>query len=114
MEDLLPLLESFKPCEDGVGVVGLDEPVAQLAGESRVASDNLSTETSEEGGESSSVLGTNTQRFNPSASFTFFHLLPIFHFQISKPTKTTKTQNLKLSLPQENHKEGIKKDPKEN
>lgn len=54
-EDLLPLLESFKPWEDGVGVVGLDEP--KLAGESRAASDNLSSESTEEGDESSSVLG---------------------------------------------------------
>ncbi|ONI23853.1 hypothetical protein PRUPE_2G212100 [Prunus persica] len=66
--------------------------MAQLAGESKAASDNLSAESREEGDESSSVFGRYTHRFSPSANFAFLHLLPIFHLKISslKP----RTQNL--------------------
>ncbi|PON50183.1 hypothetical protein PanWU01x14_224960, partial [Parasponia andersonii] len=105
LDDLLALLESFKPCEDGVGVAGLDELRAQLVGESSAASDNLSP-VSMEGGESSNVLGTYKHRFSPRASFAFLHLLPIF---LSKPTKRIKTQNPKMRFLQENHKEKEKK-----
>lgn len=46
LEDLLALLDSLKPPDDGVGVIGID-------GESKAASDNLSAESS-----SSAVAGT--------------------------------------------------------
>jgi len=56
-------------------VVGREELVFQLAGESRAASERRS-ETTVCGGESSSnVLGTNMQRLRPSATLAFFHLL---------------------------------------
>ena len=75
-EDLVPLLEKLKACEEGIGVEGRDEP--QCAGESKAASENRSVESqSDEGGEFSSVLGTKTHRLEPRASFIFLHLLPI-------------------------------------
>ena len=96
-----------------MGVVGLDELMAQLAGESRAASDNLSPVSMEEGGESSSVLGTYKHRFNPRATFAFLHLLPIFFpFFTSKPTKRSKTQNPKIWFVKENQKTKKKKEAK--
>ena len=52
LDDLLPLLANRDPCEDGVGVIGLE---SQFFGESKAASDNLSLEGA---AESSRVLGT--------------------------------------------------------
>jgi hypothetical protein len=52
LDDLLPLLANLNPCEDGVGVIGLE---SQFFGESKAASDNLSLEGA---AESSRVLGT--------------------------------------------------------
>jgi hypothetical protein len=52
LDGLLPLLANLKPCEDGVGVIGLE---SQFVGESKAASDNLSLEGA---AESSRVLGT--------------------------------------------------------
>ena len=89
MEDLLELLESLRPCEEGVGVVG------QCAGESSAASESRSAvalkpllsakeeeqqEEEEEEEESSRVFGTYKHRFIPKAIFAFLHLLPIFLF----------------------------------
>lgn len=56
-------------------MVGREELVFQLAGDSRAASERRS-ETTVWGGESlSNVLGTNMQRLRPSATLAFFHLL---------------------------------------
>lgn len=53
---------------------------SQLEGDNKAALDSLSLKSSTEeegGGDSSKVLGTNTQSFNPKASLAFLHLLPI-------------------------------------
>ena len=85
MEDRLPDLESLRPEDEGVGVVGIsivksDGPDA--TGEASTAASELTVAAegdgaAEEEGISSSVLGTYTHRFKPSDSFAFLHLLPI-------------------------------------
>jgi hypothetical protein len=85
LDDRLPDLESLRPEEEGVGVVGMSivkSAGSDATGEASTAASELTADgdgTAEEDEEviSSSVLGTYTHRFNPSESFAFLHLLPI-------------------------------------
>lgn len=112
LEDLLPLLDNLKPWEDGVGVMGRWH-VSQSTGGSKAASDSLSDESTADGGggESSKVLGTNTQRFKPKASFAFLHLLPIFFFpqQNELKLKPLSVQKLNTNSPEPEIKNPSKK-----
>lgn len=90
-EDRLPDLESLRPEEEGVGVVGISMVKSDgsgATGDGSAAASDLTTDgdgTAEEDEEeiSSRVLGTYTHRFNPSDSFAFLHLLPMLTFPLS-------------------------------
>lgn len=87
----------------------------QSAGGSKAASDSLSDESTADGGggESSKVLGTNTQRFKPKASFAFLHLLPIFFSQQNElKLKPLSVQKLNTSSPEPKTRTQVKNEEK--
>jgi len=106
LKDLLPDLERRRPPEVGVGVVGMSAPgplalpwsavgvvlalVAAEVDEEAAGETSAAVEEPVDGGPSSSVRGTYTQRFNPSDIFAFLHLLSIDpRNQTNQPTAST-------------------------